>query len=396
LSRTLPNAWLASDRAPARMTAVLSLPAEVSTGQQFAASLEVRNDGGATASEVVPDPLAAGVEVRGLSPAAQDIPGGESRTYQWTLVAAESGTLSVEATASGKDAVSKQPISVSAGAQARVQLHSALRAEADGPAQVQVSVGQTIAFTLAATNTGEATALSVSVPPPQGASPALLLISQPSPQDVAGPLETRTFDFTYLAAQPGEAALSTAGAGIDENDGEPVPVGTVSWPRVLVQSSPLLVLSTAPVPARVSVGQAFAIAVAVENRGEAAAAAVVSSLGQTGPGAANVVAAPTSADIAGGAFATFNWKLVGTTAGPMTLAPGAIGADANSGAAIAASLTAVPVLVQTPPSLSGTAVATPASVSTGPPLQLRFDVTNSGQATASAVLPEVPSAAASA
>ncbi|MCA1829751.1 MAG: hypothetical protein LC689_22755, partial [Myxococcales bacterium] len=393
LSGTLPNAWLASDLSASRLSAAITVPAQVSTGQQFETSLEVRNDGGATASVVRPTAIAAaGVEVR-AAPDAQDVPGGESRTFRWTLLALEPGMVSIEAAAAGVDSVSKRPVDAAPSAgQTRVQLRSALRAEADGPAQAQVSVGQTVHFTLEATNTGEAAALSVAVPPPQGASPALQLLAGASPQDVAGSFDQRAFDFTYLAAQPGEAALSASGAGVDENDGEPVAVGTVTWPRIVVQSPPALVLSAATTPAQVSVGQAAAIALTADNRGQAAAGAVQATLRQTGSGAVNVVSAPGAADIAGGASALFSWTLVAAAPGALTFSVDAAGADVNSGAPVLASSGAGSLLVQTPPSLSATASAAPASVSTGQPLQLQLDVTNAGQATAVSVLPDPPSA----
>jgi len=396
LSGTLAGGWLASDLSPAKLLTTATLPAQVSTGQSFTATLEVRNTGGAAARNVSPSPLAssgAGAATLPVgSPPAQDIPGGASRTFTWSAVATQAGTLTLAGSAAGVDDVSQRAVAASpAAAQVLIQQRSALEAAAQPPTPGVVSVGQSISFTLLVTNTGTATARAVSFPPPQTGA-ELQLVSAPAPQDVPGAMGSRTFTWTYHAVQAGLAAPAVAGAsGTDENDGLPVPVPAASWPAATVQIPAQLSATPGPAPAQVSVGQSFTVSLLTSNTGEAAARSVSAALQQSGPGTVTVVSAPPAADLAGGASTTFSWTLRATGAGALSLVLSASGADANSGAAVQALPPAAgPVLVQTPPQLTATTTLAPALASTGQPIQLRLDVTNAGQATAAAVLPTSP------
>jgi len=396
LSGTLAQGWLASDLTPAQLQATATVPAQVSTGQSFTVAIEVRNTGGAAARNVSPSQLAlsgaGAANALAQNPPAQDIPGGESRTFAWSVVATQAGTLTLAAGAAGVDEVSQRPVNASAAAaQVLIQQRSALDAVPQPPAPMVVSVGQSIAFTLLVTNTGTATAQAVSFPSPQTGA-ELVLVSAPAPQDVPGAMGSRPFTWIFRAAQAGPAAPAVAGgSGTDENDGFPVPVPAASWPAATVQLPAQLSASPGPVPAQVSVGQSFAVALLASNTGEAAATSVIAALQQAGPGAVAVLSAPPPVDLPGGASTTFSWTLQATAAGAVSLALSATGADANSGAAVQVFPPAAgPVLVQSVPQLTATASLAPAQASTGQPIQLRLDVTNAGQATAAAVLPSSP------
>ncbi|MFL5313217.1 MAG: hypothetical protein ACJ79H_22510, partial [Myxococcales bacterium] len=233
-SGTLARGWLASDLTPAQLLASASVPPQVSTGQSFIAALEVRNTGGSAARSVAPSQLAlSGTGTATLpagNPPAQDIPGGESRTFTWPMVASQPGTLSLAGSAAGVDEVSQRPVNASpAAGQVLIQQRSALDAATQLPAPMVVSVGQSIAFTLLVTNTGAATARAVSFPAPQTGA-ELELVSAPPPQDVPGAMGSRAFTWTYRAAQAGAASPAiVGGSGTDDNDGLPVPVPSASW-----------------------------------------------------------------------------------------------------------------------------------------------------------------------
>ncbi|HYR20514.1 MAG TPA: hypothetical protein VEQ15_13540 [Myxococcales bacterium] len=396
MSGTLARGWLASDLTPARLLVTAAAPPQVSTGQSFAVAIDVRNTGGAAARSVSPSQLAvsgAGAATALLqNPPAQDIPGGESRTFLWSMMAKQAGTLTLGGGAAGVDEVSQRPVNASsAAAQMLIQLRSALEAAAEAPAPMVVSVGQSIAFTLLVTNTGTATAQAVSFPSPlTGAE--LALISAPAPQDVPGAMGSRAFTWIYRAGQAGRVAPAVVGgSGTDENDRLPVPVPARSWPAATIQLPAQLSASPGPVPAQVSIGQSFPVTLLTSNTGEAAAKSVIASLQQAGPGAVAVVSAPATTDLPGGASTTFSWTLQATAGGAVSLALSASGADANSGAAVQTLPPAAgPVLVQTPPQLTATATVSPTQASTGQPIELRLDVANAGQATAAAVLPTPP------
>ncbi len=396
LSGTLAHAWLASDLAPSNLVATAAAPSQVSTGQSFTVAIQVQNTGGAAALNVSPSlPAVSGTGVATLSagtPPPQDIPGGESRTFAWSALATQAGTVTVAAGAAGVDEVSQRTVSASPGAaQVLIEQRSALDAVAAAPSPAIVSVGQSIAFTLVVTNTGTATAQAVSFPSPQ-TGPGLQLLSAPAPQDVPGAMTSRTFTWTFLAAQAGQAAPAVAdGSGTDENDGLPVPVPAASWPAATVQIPAQLSASPGQLPAMVSLGQSFAVNLLASNTGEATATAVTAVLQQGGAGALAVLSAPPAADLPGGGSTTFSWTVQATAAGAVSLALSASGADANSGAVVQVFPPAAgPVVVQTPPQLTAAASVSPTQTSTGQPIQLRLDVTNSGQATASAVLPSAP------
>jgi hypothetical protein len=385
LSGTLPDAWLASDLAPAQLVAVMALPAQVSTGQSFTLALTVTNHGGAAALGVIPSEM-NGNALLGGRPGAQDVSGGASARFNWSGVSSAAGTFTLAIGADGIDEVSRRTVSAPAAAgQILVQQRSALAADPEPPAQVQLSVGQSISLAMTVTNTGTATAEAVSVPAPS--APSLDLIAAPVTQDVAGAMGTASFVWTYRAARSGAVTpVATGGAGIDANDRQPVPVPAVSWPLIVVQE-PARLLQSVAVPSEVSTGQLFGLTVSISNAGEATARGVVATLQQSGTGTLAIVSGPTVADVPGGATASYSWTLRANSAGGVSLTLSASGSDENSGATVNAAPLTPTLLVQKPPSLSAVAAVSRTSASTGQPFQVELDVTNSGQATARAVTP---------
>jgi uncharacterized repeat protein (TIGR02543 family) len=103
-------------QAPAALAATLQIsPATVAGSQSgtVTASMIVRNTGGATATGVTASIVSAptGATPPETGPASQDVPGGESRTFNWvyTIGASPGGTFS--AGARGTDANSQQAVS---------------------------------------------------------------------------------------------------------------------------------------------------------------------------------------------------------------------------------------------------------------------------------------------
>jgi hypothetical protein len=392
---TLPRGWVASDLPPAQLVVTPKAPAQVSKGQSFTVALEVRNAGGAAALQVSPStPELTGTgaaTMSGAAPAPQDIPGGESRIFSFAMVAAQAGTISVSAKASGVDEVSLRPVDApAASGQFLVQERPALDAVAQAPAQLIVSVGQTISLSLVVTNSGSATAVATSFPAPT-VGPNLQLVSSPGPQDIPGAMGTAIFTWTYQAAQPGfDSPAIDGGAGADANDGTPIPVPATVWPQMVVQVPAQLSVSQSaatPIPAKVSVGQTFSVTITVNNTGEAAALKVLPSIVLQPAGTPVVTTtgtAPVATDIGAGAAAVFTWKLKAIAAGSFSLAFGATGSDANSGSPVpSVPSVSFPVLVQTPAKFTNaTLTASPVQVSTGQSVQLTLVATNTGEATA--------------
>ena len=389
---TLARGWIASDLPPAQLVVTPTAPAQVSNGQSFSVGLEVRNTGGAAALGVSPSvPQLTGTgaaTMSGAAPAPQDIPGGQSRLFSYPLVATQSGTISVSASASGVDEISLRPVDGPAGSgQVLVQERPVLDAVAQPPAQQIVSVGQTVSLSLVVTNSGTATAMGVSFPAPT-VGPDLQLVSSPLPQDVFGAMGTATFTWTYQAAQPGfDSPTISGGTGADANDGTAIPVSAAGWPQMVVQAPAQLSVSASPtIPAKVNVGQTFSVTILATNSGEAAALGVLPTIvSQSGTAqVATVNPPPVARDIGASASASFTWKMTATAAGSFSLSFGVAGSDANSGTAVQSpQSTPSQILVQTPAQFTNaTLTASPAQVTIGQEVTLTLVMTNSGEATA--------------
>ena len=395
LSGTIAQGWFASDLPPAQLAASAEAPLQVSTGQTFTLLVTVSNAGGVTARGVSPSIVLGGTAAATVAalPPTQDVPGGESRTFAWSVLATQPGTLTVNGGVQGLDEVSQRPVaSVPVPVQTLVQQHSALEVAPAWPAQLSFSVGQTVSLTLVVTNAGAATALGVSFGEPAGTHPALQLVSSPPAQDIPGGMTSRNFTWVYQAAQPGQTApIDSGGAGTDENDQLSVYCGSASWPAVTIETPAQIAGAATAAPAQVTVQQTFSVALRATNVGQATAVAVTPTLRQSGTGAASVSLAPVPADIPGGASADFVWTMTATAAGSIAFSLDASAVDVNSGTTVQmTTVGTAPVIVQTPPSLSAIASATPAQASTGQPIQLELAVTNAGQATAAGLVPTDP------
>jgi uncharacterized repeat protein (TIGR01451 family) len=108
-------------RPPSLEVTSFTAPGVVNRGQTFPASMVVANRGDATATGVAPDPLevtaTGGAAVSAATPpAAQDIPGGQTATFQWMITenGTAAGTVRLSAGASGKDANTAATVASSA------------------------------------------------------------------------------------------------------------------------------------------------------------------------------------------------------------------------------------------------------------------------------------------
>ncbi len=141
------------------------------------------------------------------------------------------------------------------------------------------------------------------------------------------------------------------------------------------------------VPAQVSVGQTFSVAMQVTDAGQDAVAnAIACPLAIGGTGTATIAASPAPvASIASGGTATFTWTVTATAAGTLAFTTCANASDAVTAAAITAPASgATTALV--PPQLAAT-LAVPSLLGRGASFTVTMVVTNSGQATATGVAP---------
>jgi uncharacterized repeat protein (TIGR01451 family) len=393
------------ESSPALQIVSFSIPPLISTGQSFTALMVVQNIGGATASQVTPQPpQIAGNAVVGSSPAPQDIAGGESRAFVWTLQAgASAGQVSLAASVSGADENTGNPVSAGLFTSNTATVQSAAQLVVTLSMPASLSRGQSFGATMVVRNDGDATAHAVlpKSDPPQavevvGGAAVTASADAPQPVDIPGH-GSATFDWTFSEDGTGSGSFKLQGdaAGFDLNSGLALTAQATSDVAAVQEPASLSVESLTVVPgATLSRGQAFTATLVVRNGGEASAMQVMPTpavplLITTGGAAAVTADAAPAQDIAAGATATYSWTFVedGTSSGSLAVSGGASGLDQNSGASVTATpVDSAPIFVQQPAALAS-AISAPAQVSRGQSFAVNVAVTNAGEAPAVNVQP---------
>jgi len=380
------------------LSVAIGAPASVSTGQRIAVTVAVTNDGDADANGVVPalDPGASFSIAAAPPPAA--VAGHATQSYLFQIDAIAAGPAMLTATAQGTDvntgATVLAPLKQSP---ILVQSPASLAAATSAPALV--SAQQVFAVSLQVTNSGQATAVSLGPGPVAcSGSGGLQLLSQPAAQDLAGGASANwTWTWRAMTAGPVDCALPLS--GLDANSGATVGAGGSF--HVVVQTRAALSVVSVTAPAIVDRGQTFQVSVVVSNTGEAAAQSVTPSpdpLPATpAVGAAAPAASVAAASIAGGATATFTFSYTenGTGPGSLSFTAGAMGVDANSGAAIAAPGMTASSTVQNPAALSVTSFTLRSAlgssvINRGQGFIASMTVANTGDTAANGVQPSAP------
>ncbi len=329
---------------PALVPQAAALPATVSVGQSFDLSVAVANSGDVDAVGLAFSALQVsgpGAIAAGPAPAAQDVPAGATRTFQFHVQAATPGLVTLTASGTASDPMSGLQVTV------QVVWNPVL---VQVPAQIaaswvqlpgSVAPGQSFTASLAVSNNGQAPAGSVSVTPdPPSVQPSGAASVTPGGASAEiGGAGTQLFTWTFTANAPlgSSFQLSAGAAGTDENSGAPIAAGTATSPPVAVQSLSAS-FSVAPFVLR---GQAFNLVLQVGNAGAAAVNAVTPSpLSVTG-GASCGAVSPPSADLAAlTGSAMFTWPCTAAAAGPVQLGASVTGTESGSNAPRSASASA--------------------------------------------------------
>ncbi|MDP2272993.1 MAG: hypothetical protein Q8K32_19810 [Archangium sp.] len=379
---------------PAQLEALFSVPAHLTVGQPFTATLVVKNSGSALAKNVLPNPPATtgGAATTTTVATPVDLPGGATAVFTWSYTATGTGNLSLATVASGVDQAQGLTIHSNPATSntATVQAPSALVVTALTVPSL-ITRGQTFDVTLVVKNTGTTAANNV-VPNP---NPATLTVtggagattsSQPAAQNLAaGASATFTWAYTENGAAAGTLAF-TGGA----RNGTLTSSLSASNLAVVVPA-PTLLIESITLPPKVSRGQAFDATVVVRNTGGAAASGVAPSVSLTVTGgvqASTSAAAPVT--IGGGGRATFVFPMTERGTGPGTLRVQATAS--GTGGATGEVLSSVPLqslttTVESAAQLSITAFTIPAAVDRGGGFTLSMTVNNEGQAAAMNVTP---------
>ncbi|MBS2021892.1 MAG: hypothetical protein JST92_05740 [Deltaproteobacteria bacterium] len=377
----------------AALTAQASLaPPNASTGQLMSFQLEVTNTGQATASLVAPGPVAhagTGTATQVAAPSAQDVPGGETRTFTWGYSATAAGGVQLSASVSGTDAnsgltVQAGPASASASIATAPTLTGVARLS-----QAQVSAGQELQLLLDVTNPSQVDVLRFAPDAPASSSSLTVIAASPTAADVpAG--ATVTFSWTLTAQAPGTQSFTLTGVGLDANSGFTITMPAASSPTLTIQSAASLSASARLSTTQVSAGQSFQVFLDVADAGAASVLSAAGSVTPTGSAGVQLDSAPAAQTIAGASTSTFTWTFHALSTGSVVFALAVTGSDANSGASIGANATSPPLLVQAPAALTASVLAAPSTANVGQPVTLSLTITNTGEATASAVTPGAP------
>jgi len=243
-------------------------------------------------------------------------------------------------------------------------------------APAHVTIGQTFAVTLTATNSGSG---AVTLDPAIAIGPGAGLVNPVSGPSPAGPYvlnpgAARSFTWTFNAAAAGDVAF-TASAGGAGCGGDTVPTR--------VETPAAIAASLAAIPDPATTGQLFLLTLTVTNQGGAALAGVTPATPLfAGPGGASVAAGPwpSTGQVAGGSRVVFTWTLTAGAAGMLAISTTATGVDANTGA-VARAVAGCAMTIQPPGVLDASAVtAGPDPACRGDLISVTMTVTNPGGA----------------
>jgi uncharacterized repeat protein (TIGR01451 family) len=374
-------------------------PGLVNIGQLITVTMVVTNVGLSTANVITSSVLTLGgtgnaILVSGPSPASTLVlAAGSITTFTWTCTAANPGTLNWTGRAYGTDADAGLPIvsSLSTSNNVTAVLPAALSATFAVPAMA--SQGQTITVTLRVTDTGQATANSVTPGPLTiGGTGSAAYTSGPTPGIVAAVFggSSTAFAWTYTAGNLGTVNWSGVVTGTDANSGRIV-TATAASNNVIIQTPTALACALAAAPGSVGTGGIVLITMTVTNTGQATALTVnPSALTIGGTGGVGLVSGPSGAltTINGGASTRFTWSYQAAAAGTINWTGNAAGTDGNSGANVAAANCASNnVTVASAAFLVSSITAAPEAVGQSETVTVTMIVTNSGTNAANNVTP---------
>ncbi|MBF5042033.1 hypothetical protein FGE12_06475 [Aggregicoccus sp. 17bor-14] len=220
-----PAAVPLTELVPATLQGALVLPAQVSVGQDFEVSLDVRNTGESAAEGLQPSVVpTSGAVTLTATPAAQDVPGGQLRRFTFGVHANAAGRPTLSATGSAVDATSGAPVSLSTGPSPELPVQSppVLTATLTAPASVELRDAFDVVLTVR--NTGQADAADVVPTALAPSAPALVTqLSAPPATGVAVAAgSSATFTWRLRAQQVGSLSFAASAGGRDTNSGAAV------------------------------------------------------------------------------------------------------------------------------------------------------------------------------
>ncbi|MBI4867470.1 MAG: hypothetical protein HY816_11015 [Candidatus Wallbacteria bacterium] len=374
----------------------LALPASVSVGQTFTATLSVTNTGESTAdiglvSVTFDNP---GVNtVAGVSNPGSILPGA-TQTFRVSVLVSSNASPGPVVGSVAITAVDRLSGASASTSQANLATVNVLTRAALAPLSVAiaplVSKGQTTVATLTVQNAGQARATITAASLTFSDRNITAAARADNPASVAGNATAQLrFDVTIgSAAASGIATIGASISGKDANSSAQTGGSVADAGSTLVQTPAALSVSTVSGPARLSQGQTFTATATIANLGEAAVRLSAASLTFSNPNVTASVASPSPLPTLGqGQSVLLRFSgTVGAAAapGPITAVFEASGRDVNSSATVRASQTqALSATVDTPAAVSVVSlVPSTGTVSQGQQFTASLTLRNSGSATA--------------
>jgi hypothetical protein len=383
-------------QSPAQVVVTATASPEVaSVGQEVELRVVITNTGGAAADVTAALQVAGAAALSVVSaPAAAPVrvAGGASATLRWVLSAGAAGAGTMTATVAATD-VNTGATGTASGVdtvvvEAPARLEAVLTASPD-----PINDGQQAMVRMRVRNVGGATALDVA-PATLSVSGAgsVRLVSGPVSAAVSGaapaaavPAGRETwFEWRYAGVAPGPVAWNGGATGKDGHAGWTV-TAPAAIAGVQVQRRATLVADPISAPARVNVGQGFAVRVPITNGGDATATAVSAAIAVSPAATATPGDPPAAVELRGGETTELVRWFTGAARGAATVGAAVTGQDATDGGALAATPLAAAVVVERPAKLTAS-LALPSAIATGE-LGVTLTVANTGDAVAAEVRP---------
>ncbi len=379
---------------PAALAATVAASfATGSVGQAITVNLTVTNGGSAAANLLQVTPSVGGTSAASCGAVTPATPvviaSGQATAFSWTCTPTSVGNLQLSATVSGTDANSGTALSATPGTPAAVTVQNAaaLAVTAFTANRTTANVSQAVGLTLTVTNIGGATAnLSAVARTVSPSATATCTAASPAPPRTIAGGASQTFTWSCTATSAGTYTLGATVSATDANSGAPANATGSGIPITVQTPAALGVTAFTASRTTANVGQAIGVTLTLSNTGGATAnvSAVTPTVSPSATGSCTAASPAPPRAIAGGASQTFTWSCTATSAGGYTLGATIAATDANSGAALAPTPSAIVVTVQTPALLSVTTfTASRTTAAVGQAVGLTLTLANTGGATAS-------------
>ncbi len=364
------------------------------TSQLITVVVNINNSGGAMVNNVLPNIIVIGGSPTPVStPQPANIPGQNSQSFTYTYMPSAAGTLVFSGNASGTDANNGSTVNstYNNSSTVTVQTTAALSAAITGIPSI-IASGQTLTLYMTVTNAGQETANNT-IPLPVGVNS---IFGGASATKLTGPLpasytipgnSSATFTWTYQMTGVGTVQFTGSAQWVDADSSVNASSLSASSNFISVMTpSPILASSMSISNNVLSVSEQITVIMTVTNSGVSSGCTHPSAMNIIG-GAESLISGPLPAYVtitALGGVADFTWTYSAANAGVIQFSASAYAYEGNGSTTTAVSQN---LTIQTVPALLISFTALPVSVDVGQAFTVIMTVSNTGQATATGIVP---------